>query len=87
MRPLKTSCLLLPRDVLTVAIAYGALLGGFAGKFATFKTERDTFSVGTVAYMAELVFACYAADVSVRACAFLHFGTFFASYSTNTDFH
>ena len=73
--------------VLAVAIAYRALLGGFAGKLGAFKAEFDAFGVGAVAYLAEFVFACYAADGSVWACALLHFGAFFACDSADTDFH
>ena len=72
---------------MAVTIAYGALLGSFAGEAAAFKTELDSFGVGAVAYFAELVFACYAADGSVGACAFLHFWAFFAGNSTDTNFH
>jgi hypothetical protein len=72
---------------LAVTIAYGTLLGGFAGKLWTFKAELNAFGVGAVAYLAELVFACYAADGSVWAITLLHFGAFLAGYSTDTDFH
>jgi hypothetical protein len=49
-------------NVLAVTVAYGALLGGFAGEFAAFKTELYAFSVGAVADFAEFVFSGYAAD-------------------------
>lgn len=79
--------MLFTRKVLAVAIAYGALLGGFAGELGAFKAEFDAFGVGAVADSAELVFSCYAADGSVWACGFLHFGAFFACDSADTDFH
>ena len=72
---------------LAVTVAYGALLGGFAGKLGAFKAEFDAFGVGAVADSAELVFACYAADGSVWACVLLHFGAFFACDSADADFH
>ena len=64
--------------ILAVTIAYGSLLGGFAGELAAFKAELDAFGVGAVADFAELVFSCNAANGSVRAGAFLHFWAFFA---------
>jgi hypothetical protein len=79
--------LLFTRKVLAVAIAYGALLGGFAGKLGAFKAEFDAFGVGAVADSAELIFACYAAEFSVWAFALLHFGAFFTCDSADTDFH
>jgi hypothetical protein len=63
------------------------LLGGFTWKLATFKTEFNAFLVGAVADFAELVFPCHAANASVGANARLHFGTFLAGNSTDTNFH
>jgi hypothetical protein len=54
------------------------LLGGFTWELVAFKAEFNAFGVGAVADLAELVFPCNAADISVWACAFLHFGGHFS---------
>ncbi len=72
---------------MAVTVAYGPLLGGFAGELLAFKTEFNAFGVSTVADLAELVFSCHAPDVAVGAGAFLHFGTFLACYAANANSH
>jgi hypothetical protein len=73
--------------VLAVTIAYGSALGGFAGKLFAFKTQLHAFAIGAVADLTKLVFPSNAADAAVWACAFLHFGAFFAGDSTNANLH
>jgi hypothetical protein len=63
------------------------LLSRFAWKLGAFKAELDAFCEGAVADLTKLVFSGDAADASVWAGAFGHFGAFFAGYSTYTDFH
>jgi integrase len=55
---------------LAVTVAYGSLLGGFAGELFAFKAGFYAFGVGAVADLAELVFSCHAACRSVGAGAF-----------------
>jgi hypothetical protein len=79
--------LLFTCEVLAVTIAYGALLGSFAGELCTFKAQLYTFGVGAVTDFAELVLSSNTADAAIWARAFLHFGAFFAADSTDADFH
>jgi hypothetical protein len=75
------------RNVLAIPVAYWPLLGSFAWKFFAFKTELDSFHVGAVAYLAELVFSCYTASYSVGAVVALHFWAFLTSDSAHTNLH
>jgi hypothetical protein len=79
--------LLFPRQILAVTITYGARLGGFTGELFAVKAEFDAFGVCAVTDCTELVFSGYAAVGSRWATVFLHFGAFFAGYSTYTSFH
>lgn len=75
------------RNVLAVTVAYWSLLSGFAWKLFAFKAEPDSFRVGAVADLAELVFSCYTASCSIGALVALHFGAFLASDTANTNLH
>ena len=84
---LSLTCSLFTAEVLAVAIVYWAFFGGFAWKLAAFKAQLDAFDMGAVTDLAKLVFSSYAACWSSGANAFAHFWAFFASDSTNTNFH
>lgn len=71
---------------MAVTIAYGALLGGFTRERGAIKAEFNAFCEGTVADLAKLVLARYAANAAVGAGAASHFWAFFAGDSTYTDF-
>jgi hypothetical protein len=72
---------------LAVTVAYGSQLGSFARELFAFKAEFDSFGVGAVADLAELVFPCNTADRSVWTGARSHFWAFFACDSANSNFH
>jgi hypothetical protein len=63
------------------------LLGCFTWKFLAFKAEVNPLSEGAIADLAEFILSCNAASRSIGAGAFLHFGAFFASNTTNTNPH
>jgi len=48
-------------------VTYGSLLGGFTWELFAFETEFYAFDVGTVAYFAELVLPCHAANTAIGA--------------------
>lgn len=72
---------------MAVTVAYGSLLGGFAWKLFAFKAEFDSFGMGAVADLAELVFSCYTTSCSIGAVVALHFGAFLTSDTANTNLH
>ena len=71
---------------MAVTVAYGSLLGGFAWELVAFKAEFNTFGVGAVADLAELVFPCNAANAPLGQVPFAFLGIFHSD-STNTNFH
>lgn len=75
------------RNVLAVTVAYWSLLSGFAWKLFAFKAELDSFRVGAVADLAELVFSCYTARCSIGAVVTLHFRAFLTSDTAHTNLH
>jgi hypothetical protein len=72
---------------LAVTITDWPQFGGFTGEVFAFKAQFYAFGVSAVADLAKLVFSWHATNPTVWTGACLHFGAFFACYSTNAYTH